>query len=112
MLDFFQYFQFKSYTYDYEGKKHSLNITEVTTSRNGAKTLIKILNGLILHSGQIFKQNPVFFTIQTVLIKERHNFIVRSYLAIIFFSLIKAEVRILVKLVKLRQCQSVNKLFP
>ena len=38
MLDFFQYFQFKSYTYDYEGKKHSLNTPEVTASRNGAKT--------------------------------------------------------------------------
>ena len=44
-------------------------------------------------NGQIFKENP--------LIKEGYFFfIIRFYLAAIFLSLIKAEVRVLVKLVK------------
>ena len=42
--------------------KHLLNATEVTTCRNGVKTYpVKMLNGLISYSGQIFQQNPLFF---------------------------------------------------
>ena len=98
--------------------KHLLNTTEVTTCRNIVKTYhVKILNGTISYSPQIF--NAIFFFIsqsETVVIKESHYFILRSYLATIFLNLMKVQVlcktcSIVVKVVKLRQNQSINKLF-
>ena len=97
---------------DYEGTKIFLNATEVMTYRNGIKAYhLKMLNGFISCSGHICEQLPLFFIIQAVLIKERHCFILRYYLATIFLSLIKAKVIIFVKLVKLRQNHFVNKRF-
>ena len=59
---------------------------------------IKILNDHsirnISYSGQIFKQNTLFF--RTMLIKQRHYFILKSSLAIVFLSLIKTQVSTLV----------------
>ena len=47
------------------GPKHLLNGTEVTTYGNEVETYyVKMLNGLIPYSGQIFRQNPLFFIIQ------------------------------------------------
>ena len=40
--------------------------------------------------------------------KESHYFFSRLYLATIFFSLMKSQVRIIAKLVKLKQNQSIN----
>ena len=62
-----------------------MDATEVTTCRNG---------------------------VETVSIKEKHYFILRYYLATIFRSLINADVTYISKLIKLRQNQSVSKLFP
>ena len=44
---------------------HSLNATEVTTCRSGVETSHENANnGLISYSGQIVKQNLLFFVIQ------------------------------------------------
>ena len=99
--------------------KHLLNTTEVTTCRNIVKTYhVKFLNGTISYSPQIFNANLFFFISQSepVVIKESHYFILRSYLATIFLNLMKVQVlcktcSIVVKVVKLRQNQSINKLF-
>ena len=45
-----------------KASKHLMNATEVTICRNGVKTYyIKMQNGFISYSSQIFKQNPLFF---------------------------------------------------
>ena len=45
--------------------KHLLNVTEVTTCKNGVETYhVKMLNGLILYDSQIFYQNSLFSIIQ------------------------------------------------
>ena len=46
-----------------------------------------------------------------MLIKESHYSILRPHMATFFTSLMKAQVSIMVKLVKLRQNQSINKTF-
>ena len=46
-----------------------------------------------------------------MLIKESHYIILMSRMATFFITLTKAEVSIMVKLVKLRQNQSINKTF-
>ena len=95
--------------------KYLPNATEVATRKNRVEThLVKMPQGFISYSTQIFKQNPLFFKIQ-MLIKERYyiiSFFYNSYLATIFLSLIKTQVSTLVRIVKLRQNQSVNKLLP
>ena len=79
--------------------KHLLNAIEVAICRNGVEMYhIKILNDHsilnISYSSQIFKQNPLFF--RTMLIKQRHYFILKSSLPIVFLSLIKSQVSTLV----------------
>ena len=82
--------------------KHLLNATEMTTSRYGVEVYqIKMLNGFISYSGQIFKQNPLIFMIQDCANQRKAFFILRFYLAAIFLSLIKTEVSTLVKLIKM-----------
>ena len=45
--------------------KHLLNTIEVTTGKNRVETYyVKMLNGLISFSSQIFKENLLFFIIQ------------------------------------------------
>ena len=67
-------------------------------------------NALISHRGQIFKRDPLFFIIQDCGNQRKVLYLKKVLLVIIFLSLIKAHVRILVKL-KLKQNQSINKLF-
>ena len=44
--------------------KHLRNATEVRAWRNGVETChVKMLNGLMSCSGQIFQQSPLFFII-------------------------------------------------
>ena len=69
--------------------KHLLDATEMTTCRSEVETYhVKMLNGLIAYSGQIFKHNPLFFIIQNC-VNHSQCFILRSYLALILLCWIK-----------------------
>ena len=84
--------------------KHLLNANEVTICKNGVKIYhVKMLNGLIYAAVKPLHRILYFSQSRTVLIKERHYFILSSYLVTIFLSLIKAQVSILVELDELRQ---------
>ena len=83
--------------------KHLPNTTEMKTCRNAFKAHhIKSLNDLTSYSGQIFKQNPLFFIIQDCVNQRKALFYLRSCLATSFFSLIKAQFSAPVKLNKFR----------
>ena len=64
--------------------KHLLNATKVTTCRSGVETFhVKSLSGFIAVKSLT---RIIFFITMTLPMKERHCFILRSYLATIFLS--------------------------
>ena len=54
---------------------HLLNVTEVTTCRNGVETFhVEMLSGHISNSGQTLIQNLLFFIIQDCVKRRKASF--------------------------------------